>query len=281
MGKLLYVSRQETLPGRLWIRSLGIDQVTAPCLISRRRQEWFLSWFHGPASVTDRSGTRRAEDGDVICYAPGEPQRFGDRERRWRNSWLALSGPLAATWFDGFPCGQLFSIEDQAALRYALLALHHELAHYRQPNPGIVANLIENLIAALRRQIGRSRLRSLPAEVRSAWEQLNAGFADPAFSVEELARRSGLSRSALTRAFKRHFGCAPADVLTRLRLDRAQELLARPELPIAEAATAAGYSDHRYFARVVRQRFGCSPSDLRERLLTRADPPAERATELS
>jgi AraC family transcriptional regulator of arabinose operon len=281
MAKALYVSRQETIPGRLWIRRLGVDQVTAPCLIARRREEWFLSWFHGPAEVADRFGAHRAIAGDAICYAPGEAQRFGNRERRWRNSWLALSGPQAATWLADFPCGRLLHLEDHDAPRWTLLALHHELARYAQPNPGIVANLVENLLAALTRQVGRSQARSLPPEAQTAWTALAEGFSDPRFSIEGLARRVALSPSALSRAFKRHFGCAPAEALQRLRLDRAQELLGGTDATVAEAATEAGYADHRYFARVVRRRLGCSPRELRERLRRRADPPPERASELS
>jgi AraC-like DNA-binding protein len=281
MVDILSTSHQAGGSSRLWIRRLGVDQTTPPCLISRCRQEWFLSWFHGPAVVTDRLGTQQAIAGDVICYAPGEQQRFGNREAPWRNSFLAISGPLAATWLDGFPCGRLLRLEDQDAPRWTLLALHHELSRFQHPNPGIIANLVENLLAALIRHAGRSQLKSLPIELSQAWLVMSKEFADSNFSITGLARRVGLSPSALTRAFKKNFSCSPAEALQRLRLDRAQELLA-DDATIAEAASASGYLDHRYFSRVVRHRLGCTPSELRRKLRRQIQEiPPERSAELS
>ena len=184
-----------------------------------------------------------------------------------------------STWVVKPPHG--LRLKHQNAPRWTLLALHHELSSYQYPNPGIIANLVENLLVALIRHAGCSRLRDLPAELSHAWQVMSREFADSRFSIAELACRVGLSPSALTRAFQRNFSCAPAEVLQRLRLDRAQDLLA-DDVSIAVAATTAGYHDHRYFARVVRQRLGCTPSELRRRLRRQIQElPPERSVELS
>jgi AraC-like DNA-binding protein len=281
MTGMVYVSRQHAVAGPLLIRRLGIGQRNAPCMIARTRQEWFFSWFHSPAAVRDRMGWQQARAGDFIMWAPGERQHFGERSRRWSNSWLALDGPRAASRLRGFPANQLLQLDDQEASRFTLQAVHHELAHFQMPNPGIIGNLIENLVFALERQLGRSRLAALPPPMRVAWNALCAGYGNSGCSIEALAGQSGMSRSAFTRSFRRHFGCPPLDALLRLRLDRAQELLGDAHTGIDAVARSCGFGNHRYFARVVRCRFGCSPRELRERLLLRARSEQEARSEMS
>jgi two-component system response regulator YesN len=54
--------------------------------------------------------------------------------------------------------------------------------------------------------------------------------------------------------------------LTRLRLDQASALLARPGARVQEVARQVGYAGVRHFSRLFRQQFGCLPSQyLRKR----------------
>jgi AraC-like DNA-binding protein len=268
-GIRTYVSRQQGAPGGYWVRRLGVDQSNPPSTIARARSEWFFSWFHAEVQVRDRLGARSAGADDMILWAPGERQHFGARHA-WRNSWLALSGPAANRRLASFPSNEIHHLQDMDGVRYALEALLHELTAYATPNPGIVANLVENLVVSLERQLGRVRLEAMPPWLRAAWAELQRSFADSAFSIERLARSAGMSRSAFTRAFARNLGCPPLEALARLRLDRAQALLAEPGAAIAAVARASGFGDHRYFARVVRRRLGVSPSALRDSLIARA-----------
>jgi AraC-like DNA-binding protein len=53
-------------------------------------------------------------------------------------------------------------------------------------------------------------------------------------------------------------------LLSRLRLERAAELLTRTHLDIGEIAYAVGYSDRLYFSRAFHRFAGCSPSEYRQ-----------------
>jgi AraC-like DNA-binding protein len=78
-------------------------------------------------------------------------------------------------------------------------------------------------------------------------------------SLEELARRSGLSANHLGELFRRAYGLTPVEYRARLRLARARELLFAGAQPIAEIARAAGFADSTYFARVFRRAYGVTP----------------------
>ena len=60
-------------------------------------------------------------------------------------------------------------------------------------------------------------------------------FSSP-LSLEEIARRAGLSRFHTLRLFKRAYGETPARRVARLRMERAKDLLATGEEPTTEIA---------------------------------------------
>ena len=86
---------------------------------------------------------------------------------------------------------------------------------------------------------------------------------DRRWSVPELARTVGLSRSVFARRFVTLVGQPPSRYLIRLRLDKAAELLQQTKQTISEVAQASGYQSEAAFSRALKLRFGCSPSRWR------------------
>jgi AraC-like DNA-binding protein len=79
----------------------------------------------------------------------------------------------------------------------------------------------------------------------------------------ELAGVASLSVYHFARAFKQSTGVAPHHYLVHRRIERAQEMLARSELPLSEIALAAGFSDQSHLARLFRQMLGVTPGQYR------------------
>lgn len=69
--------------------------------------------------------------------------------------------------------------------------------------------------------------------------------------------------SQLRTAVRRGAGCSPKDYLLRIRLDRAKELLATTDLPVAAVARRVGYDDPAYFSRLFTRRVGVAPVHFR------------------
>ena len=74
-------------------------------------------------------------------------------------------------------------------------------------------------------------------------------------SLPDLARMAGMSLSVLRRRFKDRFGETPIDFARRHRLEHAFDLLDGSDLPIAEVAWRAGYSDTANFTNAFRRHF--------------------------
>ena len=85
-----------------------------------------------------------------------------------------------------------------------------------------------------------------------------------AITIEQIAKISHLSVSALERRFKKHLGKTPKQFIHDVRLESARRLLIETNSPIAQIAYDTGFSDHSYFSKQFKTFFGELPSDFRE-----------------
>jgi AraC-like DNA-binding protein len=81
--------------------------------------------------------------------------------------------------------------------------------------------------------------------------------------LETLADIAGLSKWHFARAFKQSVGTPPHFYLVQRRLERAQELLAETDLPLAQIALKIGFSDQSHFSRRFRTLLGLTPRSFR------------------
>jgi transcriptional regulator GlxA family with amidase domain len=81
--------------------------------------------------------------------------------------------------------------------------------------------------------------------------------------LSTLAGVAGLSVHHFARQFKQSIGVTPHYYLTQKRVERAQEMLARTDLSLAEIAYATGFSDQSHLARHFRHMLGTTPREFR------------------
>jgi AraC family transcriptional regulator len=82
-------------------------------------------------------------------------------------------------------------------------------------------------------------------------------------SLDELAAEARLSPFHFARMFKQSVGVPPRAYLTRLRIEKACELLEQTDLPVTEIAQEVGYSSNQVLARVFIKHQHMSPTDYR------------------
>ena len=142
---------------------------------------------------------------------------------------------------------------------------------------------IENIVALrrrLRERYAGPRLTMHPApidvapadqkfvdQVRTAIE---ANLADESFSVERLATDVGQSRGNLHRRLRELIGESPSDLIRRMRLERAAELLEAGAGSVGEIAYAVGFKSVAHFSNAFNELHGVRPSAWRERALAKA-----------
>lgn len=118
---------------------------------------------------------------------------------------------------------------------------------------GWVPLLLDTL--ALDAPTPRSRLAALLARV-----ELEPGLP---WTTGTMANAAGLSVSRLHALFREELGTSPHAWLLALRLARVRDWLAHTELPIAELALRAGFSEQSALTRALRQATGMTPGAYR------------------
>jgi AraC family transcriptional regulator of adaptative response / methylphosphotriester-DNA alkyltransferase methyltransferase len=104
------------------------------------------------------------------------------------------------------------------------------------------------------------RLRtSLLAEANAIVEREYASD----LSLDDIARRVASSRRQLQRAYAEIGRTTFRDYLTRVRMDRAAEMLTGQALTVREVAHRVGYRQPAQFAKAFRRYRGVAPSDFR------------------
>jgi AraC-like DNA-binding protein len=91
------------------------------------------------------------------------------------------------------------------------------------------------------------------------------------WTVSDLAKRVGLSRTRLAARFRHFLGEAPVAYLTKWRLKLGAELLLSTDDSVAEVAAAVGYGSEAAFSRAFRRQFDCPPAQFRRS--RRSSPP--------
>jgi AraC family transcriptional regulator of adaptative response / methylphosphotriester-DNA alkyltransferase methyltransferase len=82
-------------------------------------------------------------------------------------------------------------------------------------------------------------------------------------SLDDIARRVASSRRQLQRAYSEIGDTTFRDHLTRVRMERAAEMLVGRGLTVREVAYRVGYRQPAQFAKAFRRHHGTSPSDFR------------------
>jgi AraC-like DNA-binding protein len=81
--------------------------------------------------------------------------------------------------------------------------------------------------------------------------------------LEALARAAHVSPRHFSRSFRRTFGETPYQYLLTRRIERAQHLLRRTDLPVAEVCLEVGFTSVGSFTTTFRRRVGVSPTAYR------------------
>jgi AraC-like DNA-binding protein len=157
---------------------------------------------------------------------------------------------------------------DKAAMRWCVERMNEEL---RNPQPGgfLVAQQLAYmiLVQALRLHLAgglRSGVGWLFAlSDRQMREAIASIHGEPAhdWTVEELGKRAGMSRSSFALRFKETVGASPMEYLTRWRMLLAGDRIANTSDSISEVARSLGYESASAFTKAFKKIMGCSPRE--------------------
>jgi AraC-like DNA-binding protein len=194
--------------------------------------------------------------------------------------YLACDARLARLLLAGLPRLVKVNVRGSNAGIWLEASVRYALAEARSPRPGgagVLAKLAEVLFIEVLRLYMNEQ-----SEGRTGWlagvgdrivgAALNALHKSPAqaWTLDELARVAGTSRSVLAERFQHLVGSSPIQYLTQWRMLLASNLLARSNAPLASIAQDVGYQTDTAFSRAFRREFGAPPAAWRRSQSLRA-----------
>ncbi len=108
-----------------------------------------------------------------------------------------------------------------------------------------------------------SQTRTLSAKQQALIREYLHENMDSVFQFADLARLVGLSRAEFFLRFAKTMRMTPNRYLQAIRIERAKELLRRPDLTLAEVALASGFADQSHMTRTFRRLSGTTPATFR------------------
>ncbi len=187
--------------------------------------------------------------------------------------YMACEPRLAQVFLGGLPPLFKVNIRNDAAGRWLENSICFSVAEADAARAGgeaVLAKLSEVLfVETLRRYI------ALLPEEQTGWL---AGARDPEvgqalalmhrhparpWTVADLGREAGISRSALAERFRHYLGEPPMSYLTRWRLQLGAQLLSSTSYSVAQIASEVGYESEPAFNRAFKREFGSPPARFR------------------
>jgi AraC-like DNA-binding protein len=203
--------------------------------------------------------------------------------------YLACDARLARMLLAGLPSVVRVNVRGSNAGAWLESSVRYALAEARSPRPGgegVLAKLAEVLFIEVLRlhmnEQGDGRTGWLAGvRDRIVGAALHALHKSPsqAWTLDDLARAAGTSRSVLAERFQQLVGSSPIQYLTQWRMLLASNLLCRSNASLASIAHEVGYQTDTAFSRAFRREFGTPPAAWRRSRSTRNGArPSSRAT---
>jgi AraC-like DNA-binding protein len=229
-----------------------------------------------PHEITGESLDKFLKRGDVTPFRNGS----SGAATHIICGFLACDKRLAEPILLSLPRLLKVSMRDGGAAAWVQSSIRYSVAESASARPGsavVLARLSEVLFA----EAVRRYMNELPPE-ESGWL---AGLRDryvgralsflherPAhpWTVDELARKVGLSRSALSERFAAMIGAPPMHYLTRWRTSLAATQLREGDASILRVAMDVGYESEAAFNRAFKREFGLPPAAWRRREVGRS-----------
>jgi AraC family transcriptional regulator, arabinose operon regulatory protein len=240
----------------------GLERTDGPLLL-------FQYTLSGEGVFESGNRTHRVTAGQAfLAEIPGSHRYYYDSESKapWEFLFLLFRPDLILPHWRKFlrEAGEVPHLSADCAPIRLLKMIVSDAAAGRISDPLIASSCIYQFMTELSRLQGTTlRNRDNWSEnVRHAAEFIEHNYAQM-ISIDQLSEHVSLSKYHLIRRFSASTGLTPGAYLTRVRTEKAMELLRGTSLSIEAIAERIGYSSGSYFIKAFRSLTGLTPGEFR------------------
>ena len=235
-----------------------------------RRNDFYLLYSLGGDIVGQLDGKPVViGSGDAVCMSPGTEYSFGslDPLDEWTHYfWIHFTGAEAERMVlrSGITLNEVHSLghcEEAFTYYEKLFSEFRTQGFYFEYSAAVQ---LRYLLYVFGRSAKENSVGRLDKSIRYIHTHLRYEL-----KVEELAAMEFLGVSRYREVFRSITGVSPVEYITRLRVERAKDILTQNTASVATVAEAVGYSNRNYFQRIFRKYTGKTPGDYRNDFLKR------------
>jgi AraC-like DNA-binding protein len=206
----------------------------------------------GEATFLKPQPARPVRERDVLILPAGSPYCYRSSEGRgWKAVWIRFTAPPRTLEQLGLKIGPMCVGSEVRRAVADVLALASAHGSFGPRLAASVSRLLAELASSVK------PLRPSDMAIDAALSDIR-GNPRRSWQMPELARRHGLSYSALRQGLRRRTGMAPSRLLRQERLHLVAQALVEGH-SVTMASALGGFSDPFHCSRLFRQTYGFSP----------------------
>lgn len=155
---------------------------------------------------------------------------------------------------------EVYSINNSEQIYRIFLKMH---VLWGKKSPGYQAEILSLIYDVLARISKMNHSIEMRPDYLKGVSFMNANFKNNSISVPQICKEAGMSETNFRKYMKLYCGKTPVEYLTQLRLEYACNLIAYG-VSIEQSALESGFTDPKYFSRVVKKYFGCMAKELKK-----------------
>ena len=221
------------------------------------RPYYLLHLVESGQGEIERAGQKTpVYSGQAFWIQPGEITTYrADPNDPWSYYWISFNGDFAKDLFAA-TTNVLVAPIRQSGIRAIQSALES-----KENDPVYALNTLFSVLNAVKTEVCIDERDAMDY----ALQLLENSYFKP-FSISELAAEFGYSRTRFTTLFTQKTGVSPYLYLTKIRIEKAKELLRYSQATVEETAYSVGFSSVVRFCDLFKKYIGVTPSEYRRSL---------------
>ena len=228
-----------------------------------RRDYYILYCILGELTLHMQGGVKKIKRGDSVLIYAGTPFLFtadATPDNLVKYYWTHFTGNdvRGALETSGIREGEIYSLGVSEEIMQIYESIFVEF-RYRQPTMDYAVELnLRRLLLATGRAEAHTSLGRLDTSIKYIHTNFRLEL-----TVQALAEMEYLGVSRYREIFKEALGMSPGEYITKLRIEKAKDLLIQGKVTIASVAERVGYKDRLYFQRIFKKYTGKTPRQWR------------------
>lgn len=236
--------------------------------IHGRKDYQIIYIYRGKGTFYINNQKIEKEEGSIILFSPNEPQIFQYQATDHPEIyWIHFTGSECKHLLDQYGIHSSY-IGKNIILKNVFLEIILELQLKKKHFEIMNCQLFQKLLILINRnKVLETGQFNNNEKLDSLIIELNKHYARP-WSIEQMAQYCNLSSDYMSHLFKEYLSLSPIQYLTRIRINKAKDLLLDESITIADIAYLVGYNDPLYFSRLFRKKEGVSPIQYKRLVLS-------------